>query len=643
MESDKSSTVQRQSEKIKVSKTAGRLKFFTEKWKEITNDPFIVNCVTGYKIPFCDSPCQMSVQMAPSLTTEEEVRTQKAITKLMQIGAVVCTKPCKNQFLSSYFLRQKPSGEDRFILNLKKLNKFISTSHFKIEDMKTVLRLISKNYFMGVIDLIDAYLMVPVAVKHRKFLRFNFNNEIYEFQCLPFGLCTAPFTFTKLLKPVIEKLRKLGILTVIYLDDILILARSQEECRKNIQITRSLLESLGFLVSESKSQLTPSQRCTFLGFILDSKKFRVELPDKKRVSIYQFVLRFLKDKKCTIKELAQFIGMLVAACPAIKYGWLYTKRLEREKFLSLEKSNNNYKAKITLSNLVQSDLEWWAENIKKSCNPIRENNYRKEVFTDASLTGWGAFCEGKKACGLWNADERNLHINSLELMAAFMGLKCFVKNDKNCEILLRMDNTTSIAYVNRMGSIQHPRLSQIARQIWNWCEERGLWLHATYLPSKENKEADEGSRSLPKETEWELAPWAFSKINQTFGPFDVDLFASRANAKCENYVSWHRDPDSMQIDAFTMNWKYYHFYAFPPFSVILQTLKKIQTDEAEGVVVVPLWPTQPWYPLFTSLIVSEKILFKPQLTLLSSPHRKTHPLCHNLSLVAACLSGKHSK
>lgn len=625
-----------------VSKTAGRLRFFSKEWGKVTTDRSILECVKGYKIPFDDIPTQTQRPSEPELSIEENARTAQAILQLQKISAVAPCKPCKGEFLSSHFLREKSSGEDRFILNLKKLNKFITTSHFKIEDMKTALRLINRGSFMAVMDLKDAYLMVPITNEHQKFLRFSFRNVDYEFKCLPFGLCTAPFVFTKLLKPVVQKLRSQGIILVIYLDDVLIIAKTEAECRQNIFIVRTLLESLGFIISESKSQLIPSQTCIFLGLVIDSKNFCLELTEKKRKSISQLVNRFVINKVCKIQELAQLIGVLVAACPAVQYGWLYTKRLEREKYLALDNSNNNYNARITLSNLIQSDLEWWAHKAKKSSHPIREFKFTKEIFSDASLTGWGAFCEGEKARGLWSIEEQKLHINALELKAAFMGLKCFAKQNNNCEILLRMDNTTSIAYVNRMGGIQYPRLTQLAREIWEWCEVRNLWIFSSYIPSKENKDADELSRTLPQETEWELADWAFKKIEKRFGTFEIDLFASSVNAKCKKYVSWLRDPDSVTIDAFTMKWGCHFFYAFPPFALLLRVVQKIQIDKAEGVVVVPDWPTQPWYPLLMSLAVEKSIVFKPNKSLLSSPHRKTHPLHQSLSLVAILLSGKRS-
>lgn len=192
-----------------------------------------------------------------------------------------------------------------------------------------------------------------------------------------------------------------------------------------------------------------------------------------------------------------------------------------------------------------------------------------------------------------------------------------------------------------MGSIQHQHLNQLTKQIWQWCESRDLWLHASYVPSCNNK-ADESSRVQSLETEWELAKFAYNKITNRLGNPKLDLFASKINAKCNNYVSWFKDPDSIAVDAFTIPWNTTFFYAFPPFSVILRTLQKISADEAEGIVVVPDWPTQPWYPLFRKLLVAEPVTLEPNIDLLSSPFRKNHPLHAKLTLVAGRLCGKLS-
>lgn len=69
-------------------------------------------------------------------------------------------------------------------------------------------------------------------------------------------------------------------------------------------------------------------------------------------------------------------------------------------------------------------------------------------------------------------------------------------------------------------------------------------------------------------------------------------------------------------------------------------LRKIIADKAEGVVIVPDWPTQPWFPLFKKLICSPCIYFDPDVNLLTSPFRSSHKMHQTLRLVAAKLSGK---
>ena len=282
------------------------------------------------------------------------------------------------------------------------------------------------------------------------------------------------------------------------------------------------------------------------------------------------------------------------------------------------------------------------KNVLTTKNPIRKNNYCREIFTDASLSGWGAVSQGERVNGWWNAEECLEHINILELKAAFYGLKCFASEYRNYEVLLRIDNTTAIAYLNKMGGIQNDELLNLSREIWKWCEDRYLWIFATYINTNENTIADRESRLKFRETEWELSAWAFQEILNTFGPFEIDLFATKANAKCAKYISWMKDPDSLTVDAFTVSWAGCNFYAFPPFAIILRVLRKIYIDKAEGVIVVPWWPTQPWFPLFKEMLISEPIKFAPADNLLLSPSREVHPLSQKLSLVAAKLSGKRS-
>ena len=50
------------------------------------------------------------------------------------------------------------------------------------------------------------------------------------------------------------------------------------------------------------------------------------------------------------------------------------------------------------------------------------------------------------------------------------------------------------------------------------------------------------------------------------------------------------DPEAQFLDAFSCSLSEEQFYAFPPFSLILCCLKKIEMEEGEGIIIVPVWP-----------------------------------------------------
>lgn len=192
---------------------------------------------------------------------------------------------------------------------------------------------------------------------------------------------------------------------------------------------------------------------------------RIELTLEKRKSILEKAQEIKEKPTCKIRDLAKFIGILVAACPALEYGFLYTKSLDRNKFLALSKTKSNFEkqTELDVNNLLE--IDWWIKNAMSAYYPIKTLNYQLEIFTDSFLTGWGAVSNGKKIHGWWNTEQQKYHINYLELLATFNGLKCFAKNLHSCEILLHIDNTTAIVYINRMGSIRFPKLTALCREI----------------------------------------------------------------------------------------------------------------------------------------------------------------------------------
>ena len=80
------------------------------------------------------------------------------------------------------------------------------------------------------------------------------------------------------------------------------------------------------------------------------------------------------------------------------------------------------------------------------------------------------------------------------------------------------------------------------------------------------------------------------------------------------------------------------FYAFPPFSILLHVIKKIEYDGATGILIVPIWPTQVSFPLLRRLLLAEPLMLHWRNDIVTLPFRPgPHPLGRKLQLMACLL------
>ena len=181
----------------------------------------------------------------------------------------------------------------------------------------------------------------------------------------------------------------------------------------------------------------------------------------------------------------------------------------------------------------------------------------------------------------------------------------------------------------------------IAFDIWQWAAERQIWVSAAHIPGSENVVAGTNSRIFERSSEWKLRQRVFKYIVRTFGKPDIDLFASRINHHLSNYISWRPDPGAKAVDAISINWSATYNYCFPPFSIILKVVQKIQQDKAQAIVVVPYWATQNWFLVLLGMLVDHPLIMTTSLDILYLPTHQTTPhLLHpKLKLLVAYISG----
>ena len=307
-----------------------------------------------------------------------------------------------------------------------------------------------------------------------------------------------------------------------------------------------------------------------------------------------------------------------------------------------QKSEGDLNTVCTLSNEARNDLEWWVRNLESlngKCFSSRIPDL--EIYSDASLSGWGAVCNNVTTRGPWTSLEKTRHINELELLGAFFALRSFVGNSVGLNVTLYLDNTSAISYINKCGGTRSVRLTESAKELASFCESQSLTIEAFHLPGIHNVVADKESRALCDAGDWMLNRQVCRSIFDIW-PCGLDLFASAWNAQLDSFVSWRPQPGALTTNAFSLNWNEFFAYIFPPFSMILRCVDKIRRDKANAVVICPVWPTQPWFPVLLEMTSDVPRLLPHSATLLTSPTDESHPLIQTrvLKLAAWRLSGE---
>ena len=211
----------------------------------------------------------------------------------------------------------------------------------------------------------------------------------------------APRKFSRVLKILLAKLRSKGITILGYLDDTLIIADTAEECSQAVTESAVLFDRAGFTVHPEKSVLSPKQEITFLGFIISSLEMTVRLTSDKKEKIMSAAHSILSKSCLSIKQLAEFVGQLVASEPGVPQAALHYKRLEIERDAALKLNNRNYLNTMQLSPIARADVLWWRNNIEFAQRSLLTPQVDCVITSDSSSYAWGGHCEGKFAGGPW--------------------------------------------------------------------------------------------------------------------------------------------------------------------------------------------------------------------------------------------------
>ncbi|KAL0186797.1 hypothetical protein M9458_018467, partial [Cirrhinus mrigala] len=193
-------------------------------WKLLPNvSAWVLHTVErGYRIQFGAPPLPFNGVSSTLVGPEQGLVMEQEVATLLGKEAI----DRESGFYSRYFIVPKKDGGLRPILDLHLKNCSIMRLKFKMLTVKQVMSQIRSEDWFVTIDLKDGYFHVSILPHHRKFLRFAFRCEAYQYRVLPFSLALLPRTFTKCVDAALAPLGLQGIRKLNYIDDWLIVAQS---------------------------------------------------------------------------------------------------------------------------------------------------------------------------------------------------------------------------------------------------------------------------------------------------------------------------------------------------------------------------------------------------------------------------------
>jgi hypothetical protein len=495
------------------------------------------------------------------------------------------------------------SGKPRLILDLRFINSHLRVQKFKYEDIRTASDLFQQGDWFFKFDYTSGYHHVEIFPAHTQFLGcawvLNGQQKYFQFTVLPFGLASAPFLFTKVQKALVKHWRAQGIRIFTYLDDGAGAESNLADARETSMQVRQDVRASGFIANEEKSQWEPLQYGELLGFMVDLASGLFSVPER-RVTSFRCVLQQIIDSGFVVsaRQLAKVTGSLSSmglALGAIVRLWT------RELYRTIQQSSS-WDRRFLLSEEAKVEILFWQENFENSGQPIWKASPKVEVlsYSDASDVAWGGYAiqlGDQKAVGCWSAEESVKSSTFRELRGARLVLESLATQLEGKEVRHRTHNQ-SAERIMTVGS-RVPEMHKEAILIYKVCRLHNIRLTAEWVSRDANTTADSLSR-LDDPDDYMLDPACFRMVDELWGPHSYDRFASLKTRQLPRFSSRHLNPGCDTTDAFTVSWANENNWLFPPPYLIPRVLHHMRLGKENGSLVIPSWPSAPWWPLLIS-------------------------------------------
>ena len=294
------------------------------------------------------------------------------------------------------------------------------------------------------------------------------------------------------------------------------------------------------------------------------------------------------------KQLSGVVGQVISMSNALgPKVYLHTRHM----YYALE-TRRSWNSVVHLTSRVLEELSFWTNNVSQLNGT---ELFDSVVYSDASGRGYGGYTilAGNKLVrhGLWEGTERNKSSTWREAKAIDNMIQSLANTLQGHNIQWYTDNKNVVSLIHR-GSM-NPELQAVAEQIVDVCSANSISVNPVWVPREQNQLADYVSR-LNGVDDWGISTPIYKWLNNMWGPFTIDRFATWYNTKCSRFNSRFWNPGCENVDAFAQNWGAENNWVVPSPSQIIRAWRHFYICKARGVMLVPLWKGADFWPCLCS-------------------------------------------
>ena len=209
------------------------------------------------------------------------------------------------------------SGKKRLILDLRYVNGHVYKDKIKFEDWKCFEHYLEgKERYLFKFDLKNGYHPIDIFEPHQKFLGFSWifkgNIKFFVFTVLLFGLTSASFIFTKVVRPLVKYWRLNSVKIICFSDDKIGIEYNYEEAKRKSEFVQQTLRKSGFIPKIQKSTWEPCKILTWLGIDISLSPGTLKITKSRIDNIWNTISLILRKIFVSARTLAKLAGQLTS-------------------------------------------------------------------------------------------------------------------------------------------------------------------------------------------------------------------------------------------------------------------------------------------------------------------------------------------